>query len=72
MTRIKKVSPNTEKNDDPQLTDELRRFIAHASDMIEAQHSVCIELEQARHAIDSAKTVYEKSAKSAARGSIWA
>ncbi len=67
MTRIKKVSPNTEKNDDPQLADELRRFIAHASDMIEEQRAVRLEMQEARNALEQAKTACEKSSRAIVR-----
>lgn len=67
MTRIKKVSPSAEKNDDPQLADELRRFIAHASDMIEEQRAVRLEMQEARNALEQTRTACEKSSRAIAR-----
>ncbi|MGB0660218.1 MAG: hypothetical protein ACPGNV_08545 [Mangrovicoccus sp.] len=67
MTRIKKVSTNTENNDDPQLADELRRFIAHASDMIEEQRAVRLEIQEARNALEHTRTACEKSSRAIVR-----
>lgn len=67
MTRIKKVTPSIEQNGDPQLADELRRFVAHASDMIEEQRAVRIAMQEAQQALEQAKTTCEKSSRAIIR-----
>lgn len=67
MARLKKVPQSDEHSEAPQLEDELRRFIAYASDMIEEQRSVRLEIQKARHALERVKTEYEKSSKAIIR-----
>lgn len=67
MTRIKKGAPNVEQNDGPQLGDEVRRFVAHASDMIEEQRAVRLEMQEVRHVLEQARTACEKSSKAIVR-----
>ena len=63
MARIKK--PGATEDPDPDLphSDDIRRFIAHARDLIDEQQAVKDELKAARDALVAVSTGYERTSR---------
>ena len=67
MARITKADTNRAENIEVISRDEMRRFITHADDMIEAQKSVTEELKVARAALEKAAVSYDRTSHALAR-----
>lgn len=68
MARIKKAAETQEAEHIETISkDEMRRFIAHADDMIEAQKIVTEELRAARAALEKAAASYDRTSSALAQ-----
>jgi hypothetical protein len=67
MARIKKLDTETDAGFDPRLSDEIRRFILYADDLIKEQRSVKCELGVAQEALLGVSKAYERTYRAIAK-----
>lgn len=69
MARIKNESkvPDSTADNDPRLSDDIRKFIIYAGDLIQEQRSVRQGLDETREALSSISTAYGKTSRDIAR-----
>ncbi|WP_340240378.1 hypothetical protein [Sulfitobacter pontiacus] len=70
MARIRKptsTEPRTSSQGDPEVGDDLRRFIEHASDLFASQEAVRVSLADATAALEKAVVSYDRTALAIAR-----
>lgn len=63
MARIKKPEPTEDTGTDLPHSDDIRRFIVHARDLIDEQRAVKDDLIAAREALASVSTGYERTSR---------
>ncbi|MGK8233928.1 hypothetical protein ACLGGT_07070 [Roseovarius sp. MS2] len=63
MARIKKPEPTEDTGTDLPHSDDIRRFIVHARDLIDEQRAVKDDLTAAREALASVSTAYQRTTR---------